>query len=159
EGGFGITYLADNTELQRTVALKELLPVDIAFRTASGEVAARNEENDGEMEWARQRFMDEARNIARCVHASIITGYEVLEANGTAYMATSYEPGSNLETWLKRRKDAPLTEEDVRGIIEPILSGLQTVHKHSLLHRDIKPENLYVCDDRSRPLLLDFGAA
>ena len=157
EGGFSITYLADHVTLRRQVALKELLPMDLAIRTSRGEVAARSADQDGDMEWARQRFLEEARNLEKCRHPNVIEVFDVFEANGTGYMATSYEKGCNLEVWLKGLGRKP-TEDELRAILFPLMDGLERVHATNLLHRDIKPENVYVCTN-GRPLLLDFGAA
>lgn len=157
DGGFGITYLAEHTGLRRRVALKELLPVDLATRIENSTIVARTMAQEGDFDWARDRFIEESRTLAKFQHPNIIAVHDVFEANGTAYMATAYEEGCDLAAWLKRRKTPP-SETEVRAILEGLLNGLETVHAQQLLHRDIKPANIYICAD-GRPVLLDFGSA
>jgi formylglycine-generating enzyme required for sulfatase activity/tRNA A-37 threonylcarbamoyl transferase component Bud32 len=156
-GGFGITYLADDPSLGRRVAIKELLPNDIATRLDGTTVVAKTRSEEDNLAWARERFVDEGRALAACDHPNVVNVYEMIEANGTAYMVTKYEEGRSLERWLRELGRAP-TEEELRGILLPLLAGLEKVHKAGFLHRDIKPENIYLTDE-GRPVLLDFGSA
>lgn len=157
DGGFGITYLAEHTALARKVALKELLPPDFATRASDSTVVPRSDDTAPDMDWARQCFLNEARNLSRCEHRNVVKVYDVFEGNGTAYMAMGYEEGRTLTAWLNQLARDP-TEQEVLGVLMPILDGLEKVHAIGLLHRDIKPDNLYICND-GRPVLLDFGAA
>lgn len=156
-GGFGITYLAEDRMLSRQVAVKELLPNDIATRIDGTTVAAKTKEEEESLTWARDRFVNEGRALAACDHPNVVHVYEMIEANGTAYMVTKYEEGRSLERWLRDLGRAP-DETELRGILTPLLSGLEKVHAAGFLHRDIKPENIYLTTD-GRPVLLDFGSA
>jgi serine/threonine protein kinase len=156
-GGFGITYLAEDTTLNRRVAIKELLPNDIATRVDGTTVVAKTQTEEESLTWARERFVGEGRALAACEHPNIVNVYEMVEANGTAYMVTKYEDGRSLEQWL-RNLGRPPNETELRGILMPLLSGLEAVHKAGFLHRDIKPENIYMTQN-GRPVLLDFGSA
>src|SRR5258708_15618261 len=85
-GTFGITYLADDIELDRQVAIKEVLPRDIVARSEDGEVVAIHESDDDQLEWAKERFMQVASTIAACPHPHILEGYHTFRSSGTAYM-------------------------------------------------------------------------
>ena len=156
-GGFGITYLAEDSSLGRRVAIKELLPNDIATRIDGTTVVAKTRSEESTLDWARERFVEEGRALAACDHPNVVNVYELVEANGTAYMVTKFEEGSSLADWLRDLGRAP-DEAELRSIVLPLLSGLEKVHAAGFLHRDIKPENIYLTLD-GRPLLLDFGSA
>ena len=156
-GGFGITYLADDFSLGRRVAIKELLPNDIATRLDGSTVVAKTKSEEENLAWARDRFMQEGRALAACDHPNVVNVYEMIEANGTAYMITKFEEGRSFSEWLKEVDGAP-TEKELRAILLPLLAGLEKVHKAGFLHRDLKPENIYLTND-GRPILLDFGSA
>ncbi len=155
-GGFGITYLATDTNLQTQVAIKEYLPGDIAERKQDSYVLPKTG-TDGEMyRWGLTRFIDEARILAKFKHHNIVRVHSVFEENNTAYMVMEYEQGNNLELMLRTpqyRSEGRLIE-----IFDAILSGLEQVHAHNIIHRDIKPANIYIRQDGS-PVLLDFGSA
>ena len=156
QGGFGITYLATDKNLQRKVAIKEYLPVDFAQRGENDWVAATTEENKPIYQWGLERFIDEARTLSKFEHSNIVKVHAVFEENGTGYMVMSYEHGKSLQEILK--EPVALDEQALLNIVLPLLAGLELVHEHNFIHRDIKPDNIFIRDDGS-PVLLDFGSA
>jgi serine/threonine protein kinase len=156
-GGFGITYLATETAINRPVAIKEYLPNGIAARSRDDVSVAPLTEADREnFQWGLERFRREAQTLVAFQHANIVSVFSYFEANGTAYLVMAYEDGDSLATILDRRKTVP--EPELRAWRTPLLSGLAHVHMAGFLHRDIKPGNIYIRKDGS-PVLLDFGAA
>ena len=156
QGGFGITYLAHDTNLNQQVAIKEFLPTDIAVRTEDTSVQPRSSDDEEIYKWGLSRFQEEARTLARYDHPNIVRVHSIFEKNHTAYIVMRYEEGESLRDIIKRKKH--LTEQELLGIVLPILNGLDMVHESGFIHRDIKPANIYIRKDSS-PVLLDFGAA
>jgi serine/threonine protein kinase len=156
QGGFGITYLARDTYLDQLVAIKEYLPIDVAQRDADSMVRPRMAEHLTRYRWGLDRFLYEARTLARFDHPNIVRVLSVFEQNGTAYMVMRYEQGVNLSKLLEQRQTLP--ERQLLGILLPVLDGLERVHNAKFIHRDIKPDNIYIRTDDS-PVLLDFGSA
>ncbi|MCB1756172.1 MAG: protein kinase [Gammaproteobacteria bacterium] len=156
-GGFGITYLATDTNLQTKVAIKEYLPADIAERKLDSYVIPKTG-TDGELyRWGLTRFIEEARTLAKFKNnINIVRVHSVFEENNTAYMVMEYEQGNDLELML--RTPQYQSEKRLTEIFDAIMSGLEQVHAHNIIHRDIKPSNIYIREDGS-PVLLDFGSA
>ena len=156
-GGFGMTYLGFDHHLDKAVAIKEFLPSDIATRTNEGSVAPQASDFRGDFQWGLERFLDEARTLARFDHRHIIKVYRFFEAHGTAYIVMEYAEGETLSAYLERK--GTLTEAELKALLYPLLDGLEVVHRADFLHRDIKPGNIVLRDVDGSPVLLDFGAA
>jgi serine/threonine protein kinase len=155
-GGFGVTYLARDTHLEKNVAIKEYLPVDLALRALDGSVVPVNTDTAFTYKSGLDQFLAEARTLARFTHPNILRVSRYFELNGTAYMVMSYEEGTSLSRFL--RKSPQPGEDFLKAMVEPLLEGLQEVHNAGFLHRDIKPSNIFLRTDRT-PVLLDFGTA
>ncbi|MYF72723.1 MAG: protein kinase [Gemmatimonadetes bacterium] len=156
-GGFGMTYLGFDHNLDKAVAIKEYLPSDIATRTSDNSVAPQASQFRGDFEWGLDRFVDEARALARFDHRHIIKVHRFFEAHGTAYIVMEYAEGETLSAFLERK--GTLKESELKSILYPILDGLEVVHRADFLHRDIKPGNIIIRDEDDSPVLLDFGSA
>ena len=156
QGGFGITYLVRDPNLNQPVTIKEYLPTDLASRAANGEVTPLTEVHREDFRWGLNRFVTEAQTLSRFDHPNIVTVLSVFEMNETAYMVMRYEDGLSLVEMLDR--GATLDENWLKKMILPILDGLSAVHAAGFIHRDIKPGNIYIREDHS-PVLLDFGSA
>ena len=156
-GGFGITYKAFDHDLVRDVAIKEYLPTTLAVRSGDRTTVTPKSEGDSkDFRYGLQRFLDEARTLARFREPHIVRIITYLESHGTAYFVMDYEEGESLGERLKTAITLP--EASIRAIAIPILRGLTAIHAQQFLHRDIKPQNIYLRRNGS-PVLLDFGAA
>jgi serine/threonine protein kinase len=156
QGGFGITYLARDTNLDQLVAIKEYLPVDVATRRADSTVRPRSEDQSERYRWGLDRFIREARTLAKFDHPSIVRVLSVFEQNSTAYMVMRFEEGENFAALLERKHT--VSEAELMRVLLPVLDGLKLVHDAGFIHRDIKPDNIHIRADGS-PVLLDFGSA
>lgn len=154
-GGFAITYLAEHEVLGKRYAIKEYFPAAFCYR--DGVTIHPTEQNVATYNWGLDRFTSEARALARFKHPAIVDVASIFEAHGTAYIVLALENGRSLGEWL-RQLTRPPTQQELDGIVGPLLGALEEIHKHNLLHRDIAPDNVILRDDGS-PVLIDFGAA
>jgi serine/threonine protein kinase len=155
-GGFGITYRAFDSQLAKVVAIKEYLPVEFAVRQGV-KVVPRGGRFAEDFAWGRDRFLDEARALARFRHPHIVPVLRFLVANDTAYTVMEFEDGRSLGELL-HEQGRRLPPDEVRRLAEGLLLGLGAVHAQGFLHRDIKPSNIIIRRD-GVPILIDFGAA
>ncbi|HEU4536484.1 MAG TPA: serine/threonine-protein kinase, partial [Polyangiaceae bacterium] len=132
-GATGTVYLAEDAVLARHVAIK--------FVAALGEGAA-----------ARERFLNEARAVARVQHPNVIGLYRVGEVEGHPYLATEFARGETLD-----RLPLPLPWAKVLTVGIDLSRGLAAAHRRGLLHCDIKPQNAILTDEGTK--LVDFGLA
>lgn len=156
KGGFAITYLATDIQLENQVVLKELLPDGIATRVDGSTVVSQTPDLQDDFRWAVDSFLQEARTLANFEHPNIVRIYRLFEANGTAYIVMPFIQGETLMKTIHR--SAPMSYDAVCSILFPLLNGLSKVHQSGVLHRDIKPENIFVTQNKA-PVLIDFGAA
>lgn len=155
-GGFGITYLGHDHNLDKAVAIKEYLPNDLAVRRGGSTVLPKSSADKEDFEWGLERFLDEARTLAKFDHRNIIKVHRFFRAHETGYILMEYAEGKTLSELLKEKRK--YSEDELWAILEPLLKGLKVVHENEYLHRDIKPGNIIIRDDGS-PVLIDFGSA
>lgn len=164
-GGFGATYKAFDLNLGIWVALKEYFPAEWSFRDPDGVTvhpsiegqAGGSKEQEAFYYWGLERFLDEARVLARIAHPLVARVKRYFQAHGTAYIVMDYEEGQTLHAMLPAGET--LDEDEVHGLLEDVLPALRAVHEQGYLHRDIKPANLYARATDHRVMLIDFGAA
>jgi eukaryotic-like serine/threonine-protein kinase len=137
EGGMGLVYKAQDTQLQRTVALKFL-----------SKHAVHSEET-------KKRLIREAQAAGALDHPHICTTYGIHDEEGHFFVAMAYIQGSTLADKIKER---PLVLEDALDIAIQTADGLQEAHEHGVVHRDIKPSNIML-DLKGRVKIVDFGLA
>jgi class 3 adenylate cyclase len=155
-GGFGITYLAHDTLLEKDVAIKEYFPSAAVSRGADKSVTLTGPDMAEEYESGLDRFLKEARTLAGFSHPNIVRVNRYFKANGTGYMVMDYEDGESLKAWLKRNPQPPI--DSLKALLGPLLDGMEKVHDAGFLHRDIKPDNIFV-RSAGDPVLIDFGSA
>lgn len=153
QGGFGITYLAQDTKLGRKVAIKEFFPSSIAGRGQTHTVAALNLELFDKL---KAYFLEEARMLASFDSPQIVKVLAYFEANNTAYMVMPYLEGDKLS---ERYKSKPYSEAEAIALMEQINQGVQILHNADIIHRDIKPDNIIYDKSSNTPILIDFGSA
>ena len=137
KGGMGAVYKARQPELDRYVALK-ILPPEIGKDPAFAE-----------------RFMREARALAKLNHSSIVAVHDFGEVDGLYYFVMELVDGTNLRQAIASSR---LTPPEALAIVPQICDALQFAHDEGVVHRDIKPENILI-DKRGRVKIADFGLA
>ena len=158
QGGFGITYLAENTMLEGKVAIKEFFFKECCTRDGeTRHVTIPTEDNRELVNRFKQKFIKEARTIFKLNHQNIVRILDIFEENDTAYYVMDYIEGESLGDMVKRRGAIP--DMEAVGYIKEVASALSYIHNKSINHLDVKPGNIMKRKADGRILIIDFGVA
>jgi serine/threonine protein kinase/formylglycine-generating enzyme required for sulfatase activity/Leucine-rich repeat (LRR) protein len=138
KGAMGAVYLAEDTQLERSVAIKT--PHFAESQT----------------EESLERFYREARAAATLRHANICPVHDVGQIDGKHYISMAYIEGRPLSAFV--RPDKQQTERQILIVVRKLALALQEAHDHGVVHRDLKPANIMV-DKKGEPIIMDFGLA
>ena len=157
QGGFGITYLALDTQLNAKVAIKEFMPNDIATRIGTTVSVAMDTKSE-EFAYGAERFQEEARTLAKFIgnpNIAAVTSY--FDENDTSYFVMDYIEGISFKTYIANH-GGKISVEETLNVMIPVLRALTAVHAEGFIHRDVTPDNIYITKD-GMVKLLDFGSA
>ena len=160
EGGFGITYIGMDLNLEMRVAIKEYYPNGCAVRNCSESNTVLSYSNSAQevFEKGREKFINEARLLAKCSNLSeIVSVKDFFRENHTAYIVMEYIEGITLKAYLKQNGDHIPAQKTLQ-MMKPVICSLSKVHDMNLIHRDISPDNIMICNNGSVKIL-DFGGA
>jgi len=160
EGGFGITYIGMDLNLEMRVAIKEYYPNGCAVRNCSESNTVLSYSNSTQevFEKGREKFINEARLLAKCSNLSeIVSVKDFFRENHTAYIVMEYIEGITLKAYLKQNGDHIPAQKTLQ-MMKPVICSLSKVHDMNLIHRDISPDNIMICNNGSVKIL-DFGGA
>ncbi len=161
-GGFGITYIGWDLNLQTYIAIKEYFPESIASRdTSVADASNQVVPQDAKIEIFNKglkRYVEEAQNLSKFYTLQgIVSVKDFFYENGTGYIVMEYINGINLKQFLKN-SGGKLDEATVLTLMKPVLESLYQIHNSGLVHRDISPDNIMV-DSDGKIKLIDFGSA
>ncbi|MEL6309819.1 MAG: serine/threonine-protein kinase, partial [Chloroflexota bacterium] len=144
-GGMARVYKGLDTNLERYAAIKVVEPQLVA--------------STDEAEY-RERFLREARAIARLSHPNIVSIYQYNQVGNLYYIAMEYAPGDNLRDVLKSyiQQGRVMPTDELLVVLQNIADALDYAHKQNIIHRDVKPSNIIV-NEEGRAVLTDFGLA
>ena len=160
EGGFGITYIGYDLNLDIKVAIKEYYPSGLVMRstTMSMTVQPLGGEQGEYFVKGRERFVDEAKRLARFrTLPGIVMVNDFFVENGTAYIVMEYVEGTTLKNCLAQL-GGKIPAAQLLDMMGPLFGSLSKVHEGGIIHRDISPDNIMIARDGTVKLL-DFGAA
>lgn len=159
EGGFGITYKAEDIRTKKYVAIKELYCKELVYRgeEPSNDVMLIYEMNSDMVEKTKKRFLGEAKTLMKFSGLTgIVQIINYFEENKTAYLVMEYLDGMTLRDYIN--ETGRLQWRQVIEMVKPMMESLAKIHEEGLIHRDISGSNIIVRPDGSL-VLLDFGAA
>lgn len=139
QGGMGTVFLAHDESLDRAVAIKVISP----------DLAASHD--------LRQRFIQEARTVAKLRHPNIVAVYATGESEGLLYFVMEFVPGESLRDRMP--SDKSMTPDEGAPILRDLALALDYAHTAGIVHRDVKPENVLLDRETGRAVLTDFGVA
>ena len=158
QGGFGITYTAQDYQTKALVAIKEFFPDSMATRSGRTSVVPFSGDRGENFGYGRDSFLREAQTMAEFIgNPNIVRVYSYFEENGTAYFVMEYVDGMNLYEYLRTR-GGRISFEEALELLIPVMDALSAVHEKGIIHRDVSPDNIYISGSGTVKLL-DFGAA
>lgn len=158
QGGFGITYLAEHELLGTKVAIKEFFMKDFCNREdITSHVSVVSEGGQEQVARFREKFLKEARSIAKLRHPNIVRISDVFEENGTAYYVMDYCEGGSLSEQIKIHPSG-MDERLALKYVRQVASALSYIHERRMMHLDVKPANILL-DAQGNAVLIDFGLA
>ena len=161
-GGFGITYLAEDTDLQQNVVIKEYYPREIAGRIYDQDgnmnVVPREKDSRRRFLKGKKDFLKEARRMSKLFDIpEVVKVLDWFEENGTAYLAMEYIRGISLDDYLQNQ-DVPFSFQQAWKMLRPVAEALEKIHKTGIIHRDLNPGNLMM-EENGTIKIIDFGSA
>ena len=157
QGGFGITYVAQDHRTGTLVAVKEYFPDTIATRSQGNIVCAYTGQREENFTYGKECFLNEAKTLAEFIgNPNIVRVYSYFEENNTAYFVMEYVQGISFQDYLKDR--GSISWQEAKRILVPVMEALAAVHGKGIVHRDVTPDNIYITTE-GQVKLLDFGAA
>ena len=158
EGGFGITYIGCDLNLEMKAAIKEYFPIDRGYRFSKASLEVSNYAHTAEkFQSGKAKFLREARTMARLDKLqNIVSVRDFFEENNTAYIVMEYVEGTTLKELVNQR-GGRIPAGELLYMLEPLFPALTSVHEMGLIHRDISPDNLML--ENGKIKLLDFGCA
>lgn len=158
QGGFGITYLAVHTFLDKKVAIKEFFPKNFCDRDETTNHITLGTANTAEVvSKLKIKFLKEAKNIAKLNHPNIVSIQDIFEENNTAYYLMDYIEGKSLADIIK--ENGAMSENLAIRYIQCVSSAISYMHDRSMNHLDIKPANIMIRSTDDMPILIDFGTS
>ncbi len=152
QGGFGTTYSAIQTGLNRKVAIKEFFMKELCDRDETTLTVSVPSSGSRELvDKFKAKFIKEAQMISEFKHPNIVSIYDIFEENDTAYYVMEYHDGGSLSSL-----SLPLPVAEAVRYIRQVASALSYLHKRNVMHLDVKPANVLI-DGEGNAVLIDFG--
>lgn len=156
EGGFGITYRAMQTGLNRAVCIKEYFLAGRCVRDVQAKTIHLQGAGEELFEKYRAAFVKEAQTLAALHHQGIVEVIDIFDENNTSYMVMPFIEGRSLQSIVE--KNGPLSYPEAVNYIGQVANAVGYIHDRHILHRDIKPDNIMITADY-KAVLIDFGSA
>ena len=157
-GGFGITYLAFDSQTRQRWAIKEYFPAEWASRMpGSNQIAVNSQSKDEYYIHGKEVFADEAKTLLEFKsNPAVVNVIDYFQENGTSYLVMEFLNGATLAQYMKERM-APLPIDLANRMVKEIGDALTLIHGNMMLHRDVSPDNIMFTNSNELKLI-DFGA-